>query len=88
MPNMSTESRGGDWRGRKFTRSVRFARRLRRFRVARNLTQTEAAKRLGVSRLTWVSWESGTRFPASEKTLDSIAELLGTTAAELLRDDA
>ncbi len=44
------------------------------WRKARSLTQGEAAKLLGVSRLTWQSWELGRRKPDRFK-LDAIARL-------------
>ncbi len=45
-----------------------------RIRGALGLTQTELAKRLGVSRRTVCHWEDGSATP-NEKRLDAIAEL-------------
>lgn len=49
-----------------------------------NLTQSEAAVRLGVSRWTVCTWERGGFFPAAER-LPGIARLYGCTVDELLQ---
>lgn len=59
-----------------------FAERLMRLRKDRGLTQGELAARLGVSKPTVWAWEQGRARPIEER-LDAIAEVLGTTVADL-----
>ena len=58
---------------------------IRAHREACGMTQELVAQKLGVSRQAVGKWESG-KFEPSTTNLMAIAELLGTDAAELLRE--
>jgi len=55
---------------------------LRKARKAKGLTQKEAARAVGVSVRTWMSWEYGVRTP-SLKHACRVAELLGVPVEQL-----
>ena len=57
--------------------------RLRRFRLAKGLTQEDAAKRLRITRSQWCLIESGQQSIPAERILD-FAELVDASVAELL----
>lgn len=59
-----------------------FAAGLRRVRSDRGLTQQRVADRAGVSLQFYAALEQGKKAPSFE-TLDALAQVLGTTAAEL-----
>jgi transcriptional regulator with XRE-family HTH domain len=70
----------GDEKG---ARRVRFGLYIYKVRSEANLTQEEAARRAGISRLRWIQIESG-RIP-SFKTLPKIADALSISVAGLYR---
>ena len=57
--------------------------RLRRFRLARGITQEAAAKRLRIQRSQWCLIECGQQSIPAERLVD-FAELVGVTANDLL----
>ena len=56
-------------------------------RLVAGLTQTELAKRLGVSCASVSQWENGNNLP-SVKRLQTVAETLGTSVDKLLEEVA
>lgn len=67
--------------------SEKFGRNLRKLRDERGLTQESLARELGVSWITVSRYERGKSQPTANR-LHLIAEVLDTTAAELLKDAA
>ena len=61
--------------------------RLARLRRTRGLSKTDLADRLGVTVTSICYWEQGRSRPRLAR-LQTLAELLGTTPAELLRRDS
>lgn len=57
---------------------------LRKFRVARGLTQDELARLLGVNRTTVTQWETGTNHPRATM-LVKLAKILRCSVDDLLR---
>lgn len=57
---------------------------LKTLRVAANLSQSELAKELGISRTAVSKWEHGVRFPSTEKLM-KLAKIFGCTIEELLQ---
>ncbi len=64
----------------------RFAERLRKFRIARGLSQLELGERLGVSNRAVSKWERGEAYPAVD-TLGEIAKALGVIVDDLFAGD-
>lgn len=60
--------------------------KIKRLREAQGFTQLAVAEYVGVSVRTVVSWELGERIPGGDK-IAKLAECLGVTADELLKDD-
>ena len=60
-----------------------FGKNLRKYREEKGLSQSVAAKALGVSLRTYVGWELGTTSPRTHKQLCAIADLLDTTPGML-----
>ena len=60
--------------------------RLKRLRTNADVTQSEIAKKLGIKRTTYQSYESGRAVPPSE-TLVKIADMLDTTVDYLYNND-
>ncbi len=56
---------------------------LRAFRTLRNLTQEEAAKRMGVSRTLWSAWEGRSR-PMTLAHLNKAQEILRLSEDQIL----
>lgn len=61
-----------------------FAQNLKRARLRRKLTATEAASLCGVGRATWFAYESGSTSPTLQG-LVKLAHDLGVTSASLLK---
>jgi transcriptional regulator with XRE-family HTH domain len=62
--------------------------RLRRYRSAKGLTQTELAERAKVSRASIASWEGGTRSMRMGPQVRRLARVLGVTIEDLVSDAA
>ena len=62
-----------------------FSKNLKRFRVAKNMTQEQAAEALGVSTQTVSRWECGTTLP-DVAMLPEIARLYGVTIDDLYQE--
>jgi len=62
-------------------------RRIRRHRRARDLSQEELGRRIGVTRPVISYYETGERLP-SLKVLEQIADVLGVRMVDLLEEDA
>ena len=58
----------------------------KRARLIAGLTQTEVAEKVGVSIVSVHKWENGETFPRV-KRLQSVADALHTTVAELLEEE-
>ncbi len=58
------------------------SKKIRDCRIKNNLTQSEVAKRIGVSSSTYRDWEYGRKIPAIY--LGSIAEILSVSLEELI----
>ena len=56
------------------------------FRVRHEMTQAEAAEKVGVSAATWGHWETGIRKPSSEKAWN-IIDLAKSLGEELWLED-
>jgi len=56
---------------------------IRKLRRAKDITQSELAKELGVDRSTVAKWEAGISLPRG-KTLIALAKVLGCTVDELI----
>ena len=68
--------------GRNHPRTYR-ANKLARIRVLLGLTQDEAARRIGVHRVSLANWENGECKPSSEN-LVKLAKLYGCTMEDLV----
>lgn len=64
-----------------------FSKNLKRFRVAKNMTQEQAAQLLGISTQTVSRWECNTTLP-DVMLLPEIARLYGVTVDDLYREEA
>ena len=60
--------------------------KLRKAREKGKWTIEECAEYVGVTRDAWYKWETGQRWPTSEQQLDRIAETVGVTASQLLKE--
>jgi transcriptional regulator with XRE-family HTH domain len=58
--------------------------RIERLRIKAGLTQAEVAAKIGLSRQRWNNVVKGRSANISVKTLDRLAEALGTESTELL----
>ena len=65
---------------------MNFGEKIRTLRKDQNLSQTELAKRLQVSRRTVCSWENEGRFPKERHLIDSLARILDCPAEYLLSE--
>jgi transcriptional regulator with XRE-family HTH domain len=65
------------------TATAAFAERLKLLRAERELSQTDIARLLGVTRSTYQNWEVGRAFPPEER-LSAIADLFGTSVDYLM----
>ena len=65
---------------------MKFGEKLRTLRKDQNLSQTELAKRLHVSRRTICCWENEGRFPKERHLLDSLAEILDCPVEYLISE--
>lgn len=55
-------------------------------RMTRLMSQKKLSEKMGVSQQAVCRWESGVAYP-SPKRLKKLAEILGTTVDELLKDE-
>ncbi len=69
--------------GKKGLVMADIARNIRQQRIQHNLTQTQLAEKLGVTRQTVSSWERGNSFPSLDM-LERLASVLGTDLDQLL----
>lgn len=54
-----------------------FGEKLKMYRLKKRLTQAEAADAAGISRRTYVYYETGSKLPRKRETIDKLAELFG-----------
>ncbi len=59
---------------------------IKKMRMQNLMKQKQLAELIGVKQATVSAWESGKAFP-DHKKLPKLAEILGTTTDELLKDD-
>jgi transcriptional regulator with XRE-family HTH domain len=64
----------------------KLAAKIRRVRLQRGLTESEAGRALGISKQAWHQWETSERSPRIA-SLIKISQVLGCTAAALLCED-
>ena len=72
-----------EFRGKKGYIMADIARNIRQQRIQHNLTQTQLAEKLGVTRQTVSSWERGNSFPSLDM-LERLAAVLGTDLDQFL----
>ena len=65
---------------------MNFGEKIRTLRKDQNLSQTELAKRLQVSRRTVCSWENEGHFPKERHLIDSLAKILDCPVEYLLTE--
>ena len=61
--------------------------KIKEFRIALGMTQSELAAKMGVSQATIGMWETGDRMPRASK-LQKLAEILGCTVSDLFTEEA
>lgn len=61
-----------------------FARKLKQYRNALQMSQLDFAKHIGIPFRTYQNYEAGHRYPKSMDIINKIAVALGTTGAELV----
>ena len=61
-----------------------FGMKLKSYRKAREMTQVDFAKFLGIPFRTYQNYESGHRYPQNMEIVNKIAVALGVTAEDLL----
>ena len=59
---------------------------LKEWRTSLELSQTEAAARLGVSNATWCDWEQGNKSPTVDRAVDLEKETEGAVTIKLWAD--
>lgn len=59
---------------------------IKKFRELRNISQADLARQLTLSQQAIAKWETGEAAPRADKLL-KLAEILGCTVDELLRDN-
>lgn len=59
---------------------------IKKVRESKNMTQTELAYKLGISRTTISMWETGDSLPRADKLI-KLAEILNCTVDELLKNN-
>ncbi len=64
-----------------------FAQKLKEGRKEAGLTQSELAKKIGVSLRTVAGWETNGRFPKTRDMYKKVADVLGISANYLMTDD-
>lgn len=55
---------------------------LKELRARKNLTQKEAAEKVGITENTWISWESGKTYPNVKQIWD-LENLFGVAFADI-----
>ena len=65
----------------------RIVTKIKEFRIALGMTQSELAAKMGVSQATIGMWETGDRMPRASK-LQKLAEILGCTVSDLFTEEA
>ncbi len=63
-----------------------FGERLKKLRTDANLSQSELAEKLGVTRRSIIYYESGTRYPKSREIIVNIASLFNVSVDYLITD--
>lgn len=61
-----------------------FAEKCRKFRTAKRLTQEQVALAIGISKRTYIYYETGEKFPRRLETVEKLAELFGVDVNELV----
>ena len=61
--------------------------KIKEFRIALGMTQSELAAKMGVSQATIGMWETGDRMPRASK-LQKLAEILGCMVSDLFAEEA
>ena len=64
-----------------------FGEKLRQYRTKQKMTQQEAAQGAGISRRTYLYYESGEKYPRSKETVQRLADLFGVDINRLLPED-
>ncbi len=61
-----------------------FGEKCKKYRTEQKLTQEEVAAAVGISRRTYINYETGNKLPRNAKTVDQLAAFFGVTPEELL----
>lgn len=64
-----------------------FGEKLRYYRTQKRMTQFETAKAAGISRRTYLYYESGEKYPRSRDTIRVLADIFGVETNALLPED-
>ena len=64
-----------------------FGEKLKMYRLKKSMTQAQAADAAGISRRTYVYYETGKKLPRKRETIDKLAELLGVESDFLFITD-
>lgn len=63
-----------------------FAEKCKKFRIEKKLTQSAVADYAGISRRTYIYYETGQKYPRTKKTLQKLAELFEVNPDYLLTE--
>lgn len=64
-----------------------FGERCRKYRTERHMTQTMTAKQAGISRRTYLYYESGQKMPRTRDTIQKLADCFGVDINQLIVED-
>lgn len=66
---------------------MKFADKLKKYRTQKHLTQSEVANAAGISRRTYLYYESGRKYPRKKETIEKLAEFLNIDINMLIIED-
>ena len=64
-----------------------FGEKCRKYRTAKNMTQEETAKAVGLSKRTYLYYESGEKMPRKRETIQKLADCFGVNINQLIVED-
>ncbi len=66
---------------------MNFGEKCRKYRTEKKMTQEEVARAAGISKRTYIYYESGSKYPRKIETAKKLAEIFGTNVNMLLVTD-
>lgn len=66
---------------------MKFSDKLRKYRTEKHLTQSEVANAVGISRRTYLYYESGSKYPRKKETIEKLADFFKIDKNMLIIED-